>query len=91
MRQARAVFQCQSEPDIHLTVDNARRKAINKQCNTRLAPKDATLLDAEDGDILLYPGCPLIGTKIQYGIVNAVWYDVEDVDETTLHLFNDRN
>ena len=34
-------------------------------------------------------GAPLIGTKIQYGITNAIWYTVTDVADE-LHLCSER-
>ena len=83
------MFQAESEPAISLTVDNARRKEINQEVNGRLAPKGARLLESEDGPILLYKGAPLIGTKIQYGITNAIWYTVTDVGDE-LHLSSER-
>ena len=83
------MFQAEGEPAISLTVDNARRQQINKDVNRRLAPEESRLLESEDGPILLYKGAPLIGTKIQYGITNAIWYTVTDVGEE-LHLLSER-
>ena len=86
MNEARRVFQAEGEPAISLTIDNARRK----ECNRRLAPKEARLLEGEDGPILLYKGTPLIGTKTEHGrVTNAVWYTVTDVGEE-LHLLSER-
>ena len=83
------MFQAESEPAISLTVDNARRQQINKDVNRRLAPEESRLLESEDGPILLYKGAPLIGTKIQYGITNAIWYTVTDIADE-LHLCSER-
>ena len=84
------MFQAESEPAISLTVDNARRKQINQEANRRLAPKEARLLESEDGPILLYKGAPLIGTKTEQGrVTNAKWYTVTDVGEE-LHLLSER-
>ena len=83
------MFQAEGEPAISLTVDNARRKQINQEVNRRLAPEESRLLESEDGPILLYKGAPLIGTKIQYGITNAIWYTVTDVADE-LHLCSER-
>ena len=41
--------------------------------------------------MLLYEGCPLIGTKIQHGILNGVWYDVVQIDETHLYLKDEKD
>ena len=71
--QARAVFDCKHQPDIWLTVDNARRQQINEYVNRALAPEDATKLEAVDGTILLYEGANLIATKTIYGVTNAIW------------------
>ena len=46
-------------------------------------------METEDGPIFLYKGAPLIGTKIQYGITNAIWYTVTDVADE-LHLSSER-
>ena len=83
------MFQAEGEPDISLTVDNARRQQINQECNRRLAPEDARLLEGEDGPILLYNGTPLIGIKTNHGITNAIWYTVTEVGDE-LHLLSDR-
>ena len=83
------MFQAEGEPAISLTVDNARRKQINQEVNCRLAPEEARLLESEDGPILLYKGAPLIGTKIQHGITNSIWYTVTDVGEE-LHVLSER-
>ena len=83
------MFQAEGEPAISLTVDNARRQQINKDVNRRLAPEESRLLESEDGPILLYKGAPLIGTKIQYGITNAIWYTVTDTADE-LHLCSER-
>ena len=83
------MFQAKGQPDISLTIDNARRKQINQEVNSRLAPKESRLLECEDGPVLLYKGAPLIGTKIQYGITNAIWYTVTDVADE-LHLCSER-
>ena len=89
MDEARRVFQAEGEPDISLTIDNARRKHINQECNRRLAPKEARLLEGEDGPILLYKGAPLIGIKTNHGITNAIWYVVTEVGDQ-LHLLSER-
>ena len=83
------MFEAKGEPDISLTIDNARRKQINQECNRRLAPEDARLLEGEDGPILLYNGAPLIGIKTNHGITNAIWYTVTEVGEE-LHLLSER-
>ena len=83
------MFEAKGQPDISLTIDNARRKQINQKTNSMLAPKESRLLESEDGPILLYKGAPLIGTKIQYGITNAIWYTVTDVADE-LHLCSER-
>ena len=83
------MFEAKGEPDISLTIDNARRKQINQKTNSVLAPKESRLLESEDGPILLYKGAPLIGTKIQYGITNAIWYTVTDIADE-LHLCSER-
>ena len=90
MAQARAIFQCEGEPDISLCCDNARRKQINEETNRRLAPESAQLLESSDGPILLHEGLPLVGCRIAHGILNAVWYTVESFDKDTLHLIDDR-
>jgi len=90
MAQARAIFQCEGEPDISLCCDNARRKQINEETNRRLAPESAQLLESSDGPILLHEGLPLVGCRIAHGILNAIWYTVESFDEHTLHLKDDR-
>ena len=87
--QARHLFQATDEPEISLTVTNSRRQQINQKVNTRLAPPDARLLEAEDGTIKLYKGAPLIGTKIEPPILNAIWYTVTDVSDE-LHLCSER-
>ena len=89
MNEARRVFQAEGEPAISLTIDNARRKHINQECNRRLAPKEARLLEGEDGPILLYKGTPLIGIKTNHGITNAIWYSVTDIADE-LHLCSER-
>ena len=83
------MFQAEGEHAISLTIDNARRKQINQEVNRRRAPEEARLLESEDGPILLYKGAPLIGTKIQDGITNAIWRTVADVSHE-LHLFSER-
>ena len=83
------MFEAKGQPDISLTIDNARRQQINQKTNSMLAPKESRLLESEDGPILLYKGAPLIGTKIQYGITNAIWYTVTDVADE-LHLCSER-
>ena len=90
MTEARACFQCEGDPDICLTLDNRRRQEINKLTNERLAPPGSQLLQAEDGPIFLYQGMPLIGTKIQPPILNAVWYDAERIQGNHLYLKDDR-
>ena len=90
MNEARRVFQAEGEPAISLTIDNARRKHINQECNRRLAPKEARLLEGEDGPILLYKGTPLIGIKTNHGITNAIWYTVTEVGDE-LHLLSERD
>ena len=90
MNEARSVFQAEGEPDISLTVDNARRQQINEECNRRLAPKESRLLESEDGPILLYQGAPLIGRKTQHGVTNAIWYTVAEVGDE-LHLLSERD
>ena len=90
MAEARRSFQCQGEPDICLTLDNRRRQEINQLTNERLAPPGSQLLETEDGPILLYHGAPLIGTKIQPPITNAVWYDLERIQGDHLYLRDDR-
>ena len=83
------MFQCKGQPDIWLTVDNARRQQINEYVNRALAPEDATKLEAVDGTILLYEGANLIATKTIYGVTNAIWYTVTKVAEH-LHLLSER-
>ena len=89
MEEARRVFQCKGAPDITLTIDNARRKQINQETQRRLAPEGACCVENEDGPLLLYEGAQLIGTKIQHGVTNAIWYDVTGVDDT-VHLLSER-
>ena len=91
------MFKAEGEPAISLTVDNARRQQINQEVNRRLAPEESRLLESEDGPILLYKGAPLIGTKIQYGITNAIWYTITDIADDSfagpsgeLHLCSER-
>ena len=38
----------------------------------------------------MYQGTPLIGTKIQPPILNAVWYDAERIEGDHLYLRDDR-
>ena len=38
----------------------------------------------------MYEACPLIGTHIQYGVTNAIWYDVTTVTEQHVHLLSER-
>ena len=89
MAHARSAFQCKGEPDISLCADNARRKQINEETNRRRAPEGSQLLESEDGPILLYPGAPLVGCRINHGVLNGVWYTVAAVDDA-LHLMDDR-
>ena len=79
------MFQCKGEPDVTLTIDNARRKEINQQTQRRLAPEGACCVENEDAFLLLYEGAQLIGTRIHHGATNAIWYDVTGVDEGTVH------
>ena len=89
MAEARRSFQCEGDPDVCLTLDNRRRQEINEETNKRLAPPGPKLLEREDGPILLYKGAPLIGTKIQHGITNSIWYTVCDVGDE-LHVLSER-
>ena len=91
MAQARAIFQCEGEPDISLCCDNARRKQINQETNRRLAPESAQLLESSDGPILLYPGLELVGCRIAHGVLNGVWYKVVALEDETLHLLDDKD
>ena len=91
MAQARAQFQCKSEPGISLCADNARRKQINEETNRRLAPQNAKLLESSDGPILLYPGLELVGCRINHGILSGVWYKVVALEDETLHLLDDKD
>ena len=49
MDEARRGFQAEGEPDVSLTIDNARRKQINQEVNRRRAPEEARLLEAKTG------------------------------------------
>ena len=89
LEQARALFHAEGEPEVSLTVTNARRQQINEEVNRRLAPEESRLLESEDGPILLYEGAPLIGVKTQSGVTNAIWYTVAETSEQ-LHLISER-
>ena len=90
LEEARRVFQCEGAPDVTLTVDNARRKEVNQETQRRLASEGACCVENEDGPLLLYEGAQLIGTKIQHGVTNAIWYDVTGVDGHTVHFSSER-
>ena len=91
MSQAYASFQCEGEPGISLCCNNARRKSINEETNRRLAPESAQLLESNDGQMLLYPGLPMVGCRIAHGILNGVWYTLESLDGELIHLIDDKN
>ena len=91
MAEARCAFQCKGDPVVSLCADNARRKEINQAVNQRLAPENSETLDTEEGPVLLYCGCPLIGTKNTMGVLNGVWYDVVGIEEETLHLKDEKS
>ena len=73
MAEARRTFQCKGDPTVSLCADNARRQEINQAVNQRLAPENSETLDTKEGTVLLYEGCPLIGTKNTMGVLNGVW------------------
>ena len=89
LAQARALFNASGEPEISLTLSNDRRRTINQETNARLKPKEAQLLETDDGPAWLYPGLKLIGCKNEHHILNGCWYWVTELGDR-LHLKGER-
>ena len=89
LAEARTLFDAKNEPDICLTLSNARRQAINQKTNARLKPQDAQFLETDDGPAWLYPGLKLIGCKNEHKILNGCWYTIAEIGDK-LHLIGEK-